>query len=328
MEACLLLDKPPTEVAALDVVTEDDLHDVLVPSYQAWDEYADEHDLDILLVEQTVAFKRSDLTGAFGTGDIFALNADQTRFYVLDWKFGHHTVSPDNNTQGLFLVAAAMEDPATADLFATVEWITIAIIQHNRVEDWSCRPDEAKAFADQLAQALKSDRLEMGDHCKWCKAKSICPLQKAQALRLNAYPVVAENLSDILAVADEVEAVIRDARAMAHQLLEEGQPVAGWKLVDKRPRRVYTDPDAVMDYCKKSRKLKAEAYLDSKLKSPAQLEKLFKREGVDFNAVSDNIASVSSGTTLAPEDDKRQGVVKTKGFGEVPEALAKQMLAN
>ena len=54
-----------------------------------------------------------------------------------------------------------------------------------------------------------------------------------------------------------------------------------------------------------AKKIKLENACDIKLKSPPQLEKLCKSLKVDFKSYSNYIASVSYGTTLVKESDKR-----------------------
>jgi hypothetical protein len=96
---------------------------------------------------------------------------------------------------------------------------------------------------------------------------------------------------------------------LVQAVLEDGGEVPGWKLVQKRASRKWSDEEAVE---KKLKALKI-SLMDAKerptLKSPAQIEKLCKAEGKDFTKLADLVVSESSGTTLAPASDKRPAVV-------------------
>ena len=80
----------------------------------------------------------------------------------------------------------------------------------------------------------------------------------------------------------------------------------------------------MLDTLKKSRAFKADDYITEKLVTAPQFEKLCKQKDVDFSKYEVNIISVSSGTTLAPVDDPREGVTISANR-QIPENLAKQM---
>ena len=77
------------------------------------------------------------------------------------------------------------------------------------------------------------------------------------------------------------------------------------------------DP-AVGEKIKKARLIKLEEGFDLKLKSPAQLEKLLKTKKLDFKKLyGQYVSSVSSGTTLALESDKRPAAVPLAGLAQL-----------
>jgi len=117
-----------------------------------------------------------------------------------------------------------------------------------------------------------------------------------------------EQLTQALEVVDSLEDWIKDIRKTAHELLERGAIVPGFKLVQKRATRVWTDAGAVEDKIRKAKKIKLDQGFTLKLKSPAQIEKLCKELKYPFKDFAAMTASISSGTTLAKESDKRPGV--------------------
>ena len=98
-----------------------------------------------------------------------------------------------------------------------------------------------------------------------------------------------------------LEQWIADLRALAHQALEAGVEVTGWKLVEKRATRKWVDEEKTA--ASLSEQFTHDEIYDQKLKSPAQMEKLLKKSGMEIP--EGLVVAVSSGTTIAPEDDPR-----------------------
>ena len=297
--------------------------------------FMDDNLISEYIEESVVRFTDPELKGVYGTADFIGVSEDGKTVFVLDFKFGHKIVSPVENAQGLFYGAAAYQDPSTSDLFDKCETVVIGIIQPTNDEScitsWETTPARLDSFVYELKKALKESesdeaRVAEGKECTFCPAKAAtCPLKHKQVMSLDNVNVTPANLTQILEIADSVEAVVKEAKKLAQTLLENGTPVMGWKLVPKRATRKWVG-DGAEEICKKSRALKAEDYYTQTLKSPAQMEKICKVKKFDFDKLTKYIESVSSGHTLAREDDKRQGITKLNGR-DVPEqfiTLAKQ----
>jgi hypothetical protein len=150
--------------------------------------------------------------------------------------------------------------------------------------------------------------LAAGDHCRWCTAKTICPVVSgavARATRTALKTVNVDRLAEALGQIDLLEGYIKDARDMAQQLLEAGVEVPGWKLVPKRATRKWVDDKKVLTTLTEAG-LNIEQLTEPK--SPAQIEKVLKKHNVPLPP--DLIVSVSTGSTLAPEDDPRPAVLQ------------------
>jgi hypothetical protein len=89
-------------------------------------------------------------------------------------------------------------------------------------------------------------------------------------------------------------------------MLEADVPVPGWKLVNKRATRQWANEDVADDVLSKVIS-KDELYV-AKMISPAQAEKVLKKLGQQLP--DDLVVAVSSGSTLAREDDPRPAVVQ------------------
>jgi hypothetical protein len=252
------------------------------------------------------------LPGVFGSADL--LGRIGKRAIVWDWKFGDGVpVSPVENEQLMFYAAAAMRTPATKWVFDGVSEIELVIAQPPAdPKRWVTTPDRIRRFEADLTlavhTALRPDAaFAVGDHCRWCAAKPICPQMTGavdRALQKSIKELDATQLGVMLQRADILEGWISDLRALALQVLESGNPVPGFKLVQKRGTRKWVDEKA------------AEIALVglgidplvTELVSPAQAEKKLKAakkvlpEGLTVMA--------SSGTTLASESDSRPAVMQ------------------
>jgi hypothetical protein len=106
---------------------------------------------------------------------------------------------------------------------------------------------------------------------------------------------------------DLLEQWITDLRALAHQMLEADKPVPGWKLVNKRATRQWANEEVAFktlrDLGIQSRELR-----QLKFVSPAQAEKVIKQHGKTLP--TELVIAVSSGSTLAREEDPRPAVVQ------------------
>jgi len=253
------------------------------------------------------------LPDVFGSCDLLGRIGDKA--IVLDWKFADGVaVGVEENEQLLFYAAAAMRTPSVSWVFEGVTEIECVIIQPPTLRRWVTTVERVKQFEQQLAQAVqKSAKIDApimaGEHCRWCAAKPVCPKMTGavdRALDLQLKSLDADKIGGYLANCDLLEQWITDLRALAHQMLEADVPVPGWKLVNKRATRQWANEDIADDVLSKVIP-KDELYV-SKMISPAQAEKVLKKSGTKLP--DDLVVAVSSGSTLAREDDPRPAVVQ------------------
>ena len=242
------------------------------------------------------------LPGVFGSADL--LGRIGKKASVLDWKFGNGVaVEATEIYQGMFYAAAAMRTPETAWVFEGVEEIEIIIVQPPMVKRWITTPKRIAEFEFDLIAAVNGPRTKMatGDHCRWCAAKPTCPLVTGavdRALKTALVSQDADKVSEYLEQAELLESWIDAVRVLAYDMLENNIKVPGFKLVAKRGTRQWVNDDAPV-------KLLGDKAFESKLISVAQAEKIIGKK----NFPSDLAVSVSSGSTLATEDDPRPAVL-------------------
>ena len=295
---------------ASSVLTEALVDDKLIPALRALDEIDPKGEMEYA-VESRVGFG-DFLPDVFGSTDLLGRLGD--RAIVLDWKFGDGVaVEATENAQLLFYAAASRRTAETAWAFDGAKEVELIIVQPPYVKRWVTTLDRVDAFEKELAAAVKiaarpDAPLASGDHCKWCAAKPVCPVMTGavdRALKVKVDALPMDQIAHYLEQAPLVEAFIKDLQQLAHGLLESGAKVPGWKLVNKRATRQWTNED------------KAEAWMEArgiyplqepKLKSPAQAEKDMKK--MKEKLPDDLVVAVSSGSTLAPESDSRPEVLQ------------------
>jgi hypothetical protein len=291
-------------------LTEALIEDKLIPALRALDEIDPQGEMEYA-VESRVGFG-DFLPDVFGSTDLLGRLGD--RAIVLDWKFGDGVaVEVEENSQLLFYAAAAKRTAETSWAFKDAKEVELIIVQPPYVKRWVTDLARVDAFEKELAAAVKiaarpDAPLASGDHCKWCAAKPVCPIMtgavdRALKAKLEALPV--EQIAHYLEQAPLIEGFIKDLQQLAHGLLEEGQKVPGWKLVNKRATRQWTNEDKAVAFMTQAG---VEAWADPKPLSPAQAEKALKKAKIELPA--DLIVAVSSGSTLAPENDPRPEVVQ------------------
>jgi len=253
------------------------------------------------------------LPDVFGSCDL--LGRIGNRAIVLDWKFGDGVaVGVEENEQLLFYAAAAMRTPSVSWVFDGATEIECVIVQPPSVKRWVTTVERVKIFENNLVASVKESQkanagLSAGEHCRWCAAKPICPKMTGavdRALEAQLVSLDADTIGAYLKNCDLLEQWITDLRALAHQMLEADKPVPGWKLVNKRATRQWDNEDQAADVLAKVIP-ETELYV-TKLITPAVAEKVLKKLGDKLP--DDLVIAVSSGSTLAREEDPRPAVVQ------------------
>lgn len=318
------------------------------PALAAFDAYVAQVEKEIgqpmrLLVERRVQFP--DIAGAFGTADIIGRCGDE--LFIMDWKFGHGLVSPDNNKQLLFYGCGALNTEREwvgAELYETP--VTLVIIQpanaaqgRDILQAWTTDVGHLESYAAELvaavAEAATDDaRCAKGDWCKFARCKTVCPLH------LNAFGALGEKLAalneakaasngspedrldwaqryaELLDMAELVEPLVAEVFAQAHAYAEQGNKIEGWGLQAKpEGNRKWAVEQRLLKMFFKRHRIKMDEWAERKLKSPTQIEKLLKARDIALPAHYVQRAP-SSGTTL-----KRTEKV-TRPARSVPEQLA------
>lgn len=207
-----------------------------------------------VLVEQRVDFSRW-VPGGFGTADCVIV-ADGT-MRVIDLKYGVGVlVSAEGNEQLRCYALGALElMGAVYDVDAVV--MTIYQPRRDSVSTCEMAASDLLAWADgtlrpaaELA-AAGGGTASSGDWCVFCRARATCRARAEANLELARLefrlpPLLADDeVEEVLPLLDGLASWATDLREYALRRALSGREWAGFKLVEGRSNRRYTDREAV-----------------------------------------------------------------------------------
>jgi hypothetical protein len=268
----------------------------------------------LILLEQRLDFSEWVPEG-FGTGDVVII-ADSV-LEIIDLKYGKGvSVSAIDNPQTRLYGLGCIANYSMLYDFTKVR-MTIIQPRLDSTSTEEMTVEELIAWAEEYArpravQAMAGEgELAAGDHCQFCKAKYTCRKRAEANLEMAKYDfqdpflLSAEEISDILAKADELQKWAKDIQDYAlDQAENHGVKFPGWKLVEGRSNRTYTDQDAV------EKALVAAGFEDEKIHKPKELlgitamEKEIGKKQFE-TVLKDLVIKPTGKPVLVPESDKR-----------------------
>jgi uncharacterized protein DUF2800 len=312
-----LLDQPPTFDPKSLVgqtfdgvkITRDHVSEALVPALRRFDELFNDKDFE---VEITKPFP--GIADAFGTTDIVAFDpeGEEWQLAIHDWKFGRgHRVVAKSNAQMAFYACCILEHYG---LWDSVKHVMFSICQP-RMDDgnttWIIEIQGLRLFQHALKRAIEGPPdLNVGEWCLFCKGRAICPAQAAAAQRAFQFRAVAGELAQAMDQVEMLEEYIKSVKTAVHDALDAGQPIAGYKLVDKRATTKWNvEDDEALKYLMQEGLTLDEASPREVISAP-QAKKALKAIGKELPLTlpgSNRALTIkeSSGYTVAPADDKR-----------------------
>lgn len=270
----------------------------------------------LVMVEQRLDFSRWVKDG-FGTGD--AIIAADGTLHITDFKFGTGVpVSAEGNSQMRLYALGALE--MFGDLY-DIDAVAMTIYQprlSNISTDTISRADLlewAETVLRPVAElAYKGEgELNAGSWCRFCKLRSTCRKRAEANLALAQHDfklpstLLDEEISVILGKLDDLTSWAADIREYALSAALSGTRFDGWKLVEGRANRSYTDEAAV-----------AQAVISSghdpyerKLLGITAMERMLGKK--QFSTLLDNLVERPQGKpTLVPTSDKRPEMTNAK----------------
>jgi hypothetical protein len=301
-------------------VTED-----MAEAVQVWVDtiQADYEKGDILFVEQRFDLSNAVHPGMFGTNDCGLYKRKLQKLIVYDYKHGAgYAVEARENPQLCYYGVGMLNEGELIGL--PLDSVELVIVQPRAphrdgpVRRWLTDVTYLVDFISNLrAAAIKTEDpsavLDAGPWCKFCPAAGICPELREQATQaaqaeFGVMPseLTTADISALLEKASLIEDWLKAIRREAFSRAQGGDKVPGWKLVDKRAVRKWTNEDEALLGLSIDFDLDHDDLTTTKLKSPAQVEKLLpKALRADMAAL---VTKASSGITFAREADRRAEV--------------------
>ena len=207
-----------------------------------------------VLVEQRLDFSKWVPDG-FGTGDCLII-ADKV-LQIIDFKYGLGIlVEAENNPQMMCYALGALD---TYDGIYDIESIEMTIFQPRRenISTFTISKEALLSWAEnflkptaELAYNGEGD-FHAGDHCQFCKVKATCRERAAYNMELAAYdfeqPATLDDteIAAILPRIDDLVAWANDIKEYALQQALSGTEYPGFKVVEGKSNRKFTDENAV-----------------------------------------------------------------------------------
>lgn len=256
---------------------------------------------------------------AFGRCDCVMFGADT--LIITDYKHGKGVpVSPDENPQLMLYALGALKlyKPLFGEALKKVE-VYIDQPRRDSYEGWGCDINELLAWGESIKPKAQMAYMGFGEYhagswCQFCRANGICKAQAEQETgAFDDFAAAVGNPNAILTPTEMGEVLQRGEtlvawyetiKAKALESLLNGEKIPGYKVVEGRSSRCWTDQDKALDKLQESGIDRAIIY-DSVPKSLAQLEKVL---GVAKfkELVGEYVIKPMGKPTLAPENDSRR----------------------
>lgn len=278
-----------------------------------------------ILIEQKLDFSDYVPEG-FGTGDLVVVGSGT--LHVVDLKYGRGViVSAEKNPQMMLYALGAL---SLFDMLYDIKKVSMVIVQP-RVDNfstWEITVEELMKWAEEelkpkaLLASTGGGEFCAGDHCRFCRAKNQCRARAVKNLELLRYEfqdpslLTDEEIAEIIGLAGELSKWASDVYTYATALaINEGRQWDGFKLVQGRTRRKYTDEIAVAEAAK------AAGYTDifkQSLITITEMERLMGKK--KFRDTIGSLVEKPKGKlTLVSETDKRQAVDPVQAEFQVEE---------
>lgn len=270
----------------------------------------------VVLIEQRVDFSHWVQSG-YGTADLILI-ADGT-LNICDYKHGKGVeVSAERNPQMMLYALGALE---IFDGIYDIDTVRMTIYQPRKsnISIFEMSKDALLEWADteltQKAQLAYEGQGEFhcGEWCRFCKAKVECRERAEANLTLARYDFQApallddEEIADILGKVDALTAWASDVKEYALQQAVSGKEWTGWKLVEGRSNRKYTN-DAVVAAAVESAGF--DPY-ERKVLGITAMQKLLGKSRFE-ELLAPYIEKPQGKPTLVPESDKRPAMNTAK----------------
>lgn len=263
----------------------------------------------LVLIEQHLDLSKYVEEG-FGTGDCVIVSDKVLQ--VIDYKHGLGIfISAEDNPQMMCYALGALE---LFDGIYDVNIIKMTVFQPRRdnISTYTLSKEEILKWGNEVLSPIAKlaysgeGEFKAGDHCQFCKMKSICRKRAEYNLELAKYdfemPATLDNteVEVILSKSDNLIAWVNDIKEYALQKALSGTKYDGFKIVEGRSTRKYANELAVAEAVTSAG---FNPYEQKLLGVTAMTSALGKKK---FEEILGSLVYKAPGKpTLVPESDKR-----------------------
>lgn len=259
------------------------------------------------------------IPGSFGTCD--TIIAASSKLIIVDFKYGQGVpVSAENNPQLMLYALGALD---YYDLMYGFDIIKMVIIQprlENGYSEFTMTRNALLDFGEKVKEAAKATEkpdaeLKCGEWCRFCKARNQCRARVEEAFSVETMPHVgtspellsSKEIGEYLAKGKILKAWLDDVAKYAEKELLSGNSIEGWKLVEGRTTRQWTnEEDAFGEIIAEGLAQEVMLY-ERKPLTLAQVEKLLTKPVFEKYLLK-YVTRSAGKPTMVEESDKRPAI--------------------
>lgn len=277
-------------------------------------------------IEKRVSFG-AYVPDGFGTADCILIGGGV--LHIIDFKYGKGVpVSAEGNPQLSLYALGAYE---AYKILYPIETIRMSIVQprlSDEVSEWSCPVKELLAFGNYVKEKAELAIKGEGEFrptekaCRFCRAKGRCRARSEENVKLAFAPgfgkkpplISNDEMGQYLLQGADVAKWLSDLQDCALAECLAGKEVPGWKAVEGRGSRDWTDMDQAFDTLKVNGINEAILW-ERKPLTPAQVEKVVGKK--DFESyVGSMVVKKPGKPALVEESDKRPAITNKVSAAE------------
>lgn len=265
-------------------------------------------------VEQRISIDRVH-PECYGTPDAYAYTEWTKTLYVWDYKHGIQSVEAFENWQCIAYAAGIIDEMGLNDQEIKV---CIVIVQPRAyspdgpIKTWTIPATDLRPYVNHLSQGARealgeNPETRSGPHCRYCRARTVCTsaIQAGVGLYESVNEVSPlnpsiETLSLLYTLTkrakSHIDAMLEGYSAQIEHALTTGKIVPGYHLAPKMGNRKWRS----VEYATKYLALLGVDATESKLKSPAKIEKL-----IDKKLIEDLTERSMSGHKVTKDDTNK-----------------------
>ncbi len=295
----------------------------------------------LVLVEERVDYSHIAPSG-FGTADMLIVGKDEEGnglLHICDFKTGQGVfVDADHNSQ---MMLYALGGLAAYGYIYEIKTVRMSIIQPrlDNISTFECSREELEAWGESIKPIARlafegKGKQHPGDWCRFCRARPVCKACANEALELcrdefldldagafsdnqqerqeNEVPafkrpglIPVSELAEILPTLNRISSWIESVFAfVSSEAITHAVPIPGYKVVEGRSKRVFTDTKAVVETAV------ANGYTDvykQQLISLTEFEKMMGKKKF-HELLGGYVAKPPGKLALVPDDDPRPAV--------------------